>query len=68
MQNPKTSHWTTKAKRFTDVEKFIETKMQKGSLKQIRALKQKGSLKTTLKVEKKTNKTLLQTTKVEKVY
>ncbi len=42
--------------------------MQKGSLKQIKTLKQKGSLKTALKVEKKTNITLLQTTEAKMVY
>jgi hypothetical protein len=47
---------------------FTKAEMKKGSLKQIRALKPKGSLKTTLKIEKKTNITLLHTTKAKKVY
>ncbi len=47
---------------------FTKIEMQKGSLKQIKALKPKGSLKTTLKIEKKTNRTLLQTTEAKKAY
>jgi hypothetical protein len=47
---------------------FIKAEMYKGSLKQIRALKPKGSLKTTLRIEKKTNRTPLHTTEAKKVY